>query len=96
MAFKVLYHEEALAELEALLDWSQTNHPETSEEFANGLLNHVDLLATLPYIGVAVEHHSGIRRLLHSPFYVYYFVDEVRGAIEILHFWHAARRTPEL
>jgi plasmid stabilization system protein ParE len=93
--FKILYTESALAELETVMRWSWESHPLTSERFATELLNHVDLLADLPYLGAQVKGFSGVRRLLHSPIYVYYSVDESRMLIEILHFWHAARRNPD-
>ena len=96
MALKVLYHEEALADLKAILDWSWERHPETTERFAEGLLDHVDLLATFPYLGTRVKGHRGVRRLVHSPLFIYYRVDETRQLVEVLHFWHAARRQPEL
>ena len=44
-----------------------------------------------PYVGTPIKGHPQLRRLLHSPLYVYYRLDENRGAIEILHFWHSSR-----
>jgi plasmid stabilization system protein ParE len=92
MAFKILYHEDSLADLEEIFEWSREKHPETTERFANDLFDHLELLQTLPYIGAPINGHPHLRRLLHSPLYVYYRVDKDRGAIEILHFWHSSRR----
>jgi plasmid stabilization system protein ParE len=94
VAFKLRYHEDALADLEMLFDRSRDQYPGSTELFANDLFNHLDLLSVFPYIGVVVENEPGVRCLLHSPFYVYYRVDEARGAVEILHFWHASRQRP--
>jgi plasmid stabilization system protein ParE len=66
-----------------------------NEQFANDLFDHIELLQALPYIGAPIKEHPQLRRLLHSPLYVYYRVDEKRGAIEILHFWHSSRRDPQ-
>ena len=77
------------------MSWSWEKHPETSERFATELLNHVDLLSSFPYLGVPVKTFPGVRSLLHSPIHVYYNVDENRKLIEILHFWHGARRYPK-
>jgi len=55
VALKILYHEDALADLEALLDWSRDNFPETTEKFAADLFNHLDLLAAFPYIGFSIQ-----------------------------------------
>jgi plasmid stabilization system protein ParE len=96
MAFRIRYHEDALIDLEAIFDRSREKHPETTEQFASGLFNYLDLLQASPYIGTKVRGQPEIRQLLYSPLYVYYRVDEDRRAIEILHFWHAARRPPRL
>jgi plasmid stabilization system protein ParE len=96
MAFKILYHEDALADLQEIFTWSRERRPETTEQFANSLFNRLDSLQAFPYIGAAVKGHPKLRRLLHSPLYVYYRVDADRGGIEILHVWHATRRPPTL
>jgi len=72
--------------------WSWRNHPSATERFADGLLNHVDLLKNFPYLGVPVREYPGIRRLQHSPLHVYYRVLPEARKIEILHFWHSSRR----
>jgi plasmid stabilization system protein ParE len=95
MAFKVLYHQDALADLEAIFGWSREKHPDTTEQFADDLFDHIELLRALPYVGTPVKGHPQLRRLLHSPLYVYYRLDENRGAIEILHFWHSSRKEPQ-
>ena len=94
MAFKILYHEDALADLEEIFSWSREQRPETTEQFANSLFSRLDSLQAFPYIGAAVSGHPNLRRLLHSPLYVYYRVDAARGGIEILHIWHANRNAP--
>ena len=57
MAFKILYHEDALADLEEIFDWSREKHPETTEQFANDLFDHIELLQALPYIGTPIKGH---------------------------------------
>jgi plasmid stabilization system protein ParE len=61
---------------------------------ADALFNHLDSLQAFPYLGAPIEGHPNVRRLLHSPLYVYYWVDANRGSVEILHFWHVSRRQP--
>jgi plasmid stabilization system protein ParE len=95
MAFKILYHQDALADLEEVFDWSRDKHPETTERFAIELLDRIETLQALPYIGTPVARHPGMRRLLHAPLYVYYRLDERREAIEVLHYWHRSRRDPQ-
>ena len=51
MAYKVIYTEDALADLELVLDYIRADNPAAAERFGTALLNHVDLLKNFPYIG---------------------------------------------
>jgi plasmid stabilization system protein ParE len=95
VAFQVLYTEPALADLEAVMARSWQRHPESTERFAAALLNHVDLLRELPFLGAAIHAFPGVRRLLHSPLHVYYAVHEEAQRVEVLHIWHARRQPPD-
>lgn len=96
MDFKVVYTEPALAELKTFMGWSWEKHPDASQQFADSLLTHIDLLKDFPYLGTPVRGYPGVRRLLHTPLQIYYRIREAKGVIEILHFWHSAREGPEL
>ena len=96
MDFQVLYTQPALANLEEVVLWSWKNHPGTTERFGNALLNHVDLLKDFPLLSAPVKGTSRVRKLLHSPLYFYYRVDEKRKVIDILRIWHISRKTPRL
>ena len=48
MAYKVLYSEDALADLEAILDYIRADNPKAAERFGTALLNHIDLLQEIP------------------------------------------------
>ena len=95
MAFKIIYTEKALADLEAILDYILVGNPTAASRFGNDLLNHVDLLAEFSHIGSLVKRRPGMRKILHTLVRVYYRIDEERRCIEILHFWHAARQEPD-
>ena len=51
MAYKVIYTEDALADLELVLDYIRADNPAAAQRFGTALLNHVDLLKNFPYIG---------------------------------------------
>jgi plasmid stabilization system protein ParE len=55
MAFRIRYHEDALADLETVFDWSREKHPETTEQFASGLFTYLDLLQAFPNMGTRVS-----------------------------------------
>ena len=71
MALKNIYHEDALADLKEIFDWSRKKHPETTEHFADDLFDHIELLQALPYIGAPIKRTSSPPAALHSPLYVY-------------------------
>ena len=94
MDFQIRISDPALADFEGILEYTWANFPSTAESFGNALLNHVDLLKTLPYIGNPVARRPGVRQLVHTPILIYYRVRENPDVIEILHFWHSSRRNP--
>lgn len=94
MDYKILFTESALADLDAIMTRAVVDHASTSEHFATALLNHTELLSQFPYLGVPVRDMPGSRRLLHSPFHIYYFINEPLKRIDIDHFWHFRRHPP--
>jgi plasmid stabilization system protein ParE len=94
LAFKIILTEQAVASLESLLDYIGADNPEAAGRLGNALLNHIVILASFPHLGTPVRKHTGVRSILHTPGRIYYRVDEPRRAIEVLHFWHTARRPP--
>lgn len=95
MGYKILFTEDALVDLEIILDYIRAANPEAANRFGAALLNHVELLHSFPRIGVLVPRRPGIRKLVHTPIRVYYRIREDPGLIEILHFWHVARKLPK-
>lgn len=65
-------------------------------DFCDALLDHADLLATFPHLGIVAGKSRGVRCILHTPVRIYYRVDDVRQCVEVIHFWHAARQQPKL
>ena len=96
MAYKILYTEEALVDLEILIDYIRADNPTAAERFGTALLNDVELLRDFPWLGTPVRGRATVRKILHSPVRVYYRVLHKRKLIEILHFWHASRADPDL
>jgi toxin ParE1/3/4 len=95
VAFKILFTEDSLSDLEAILDYIRADDPEAAARFGDAILNHIELLATFPHIGAPVKRRARVRKILHTPVRIYYRIDEEREVVEILHFWHAARQEPK-
>jgi plasmid stabilization system protein ParE len=96
MAYRLIYSEESLAELEAILDFIEDDNAAAVGPFASSLFDHLDLLESFPHMGSRVDKRPRVRKLLHSPIRVYYAVDDQRRLITILHFWHTSRCEPPL
>ena len=94
MGFRILFTEDSLADLEAILNYFDNS--DAAEQFGTALLNHVELLRSFPRMGEPVAKRPGVRKLLHTPIRVYDRLREGQELIEILHFWHAARTPPKI
>jgi plasmid stabilization system protein ParE len=95
VGYKILFTEDALVDLEIILDYMRADKPDAANRFGTALLNHIELLQSFPRIGVLVPRRPGVRNLLHTPIRVYYRIREDPGLIEILHLWHVARKQPK-
>ena len=51
----MLYTDEALVELETLIDYIRADSPGSAERFGTALLNHVELLREFPRLGLPVS-----------------------------------------
>jgi plasmid stabilization system protein ParE len=96
LGFKIRISEPALADFGAILEYSAANFPFSAERFCNNLLNHIEILASFPYMGTPVRSRSNVRKIFHSPYTIYYRIQESRRLIEIVHFWHGSRPKPWL
>jgi plasmid stabilization system protein ParE len=67
---------------------------DAASRFGNSLLDHVDLLARFPRMGGIIRNRPQVRKLVHSPFLIYYRLDDDKRVIEVLHFRHGARKPP--
>ena len=47
-------------------------------------------------MGVHVRDRPGIRKIFHSPYTIYYRVEDRLQLVETLHIWHGSRRKPNL
>ena len=67
---------------------------------ASGLGNHLHdaalSLGQTPHKGSSYRHIGNVRKLTVRPFKIFYRVNKARQSVEILHFWHSARREAKL
>jgi plasmid stabilization system protein ParE len=77
-----------------IFDYISHYNRDVAARFCDTLLNHVDLLGTFPHIGIVSVQRRNVRSVLHTPVRIYYRLDDSRECVEIIHFWHTARRNP--
>ncbi len=95
MGFQVVFSPQSLERLEELVRYIARDNPRAALRFAMRLVDQAELLADFPELGPSYAKRPNVRRLLCRPYFIYYRVKESAHVIEILDFWHAARRDPD-
>ena len=70
--------------------WAQ--HPETTQQFAAALYDHIAVLSRFPYIGKLTRGCRGERVLIHEPYLIYYRVRVAAETVDILRIRNGSRR----
>jgi plasmid stabilization system protein ParE len=89
---KVIVSPRAWDDFFQIFEYIAQDSPGAAARFCDGILDHIDTLATFPHLGAPAAKRPGLRSVLHTPIRIYYRVDEDRQCIEIVHFWHTSRR----
>ena len=94
MDYRLLYTQRALNDLAEIIGHIAEDDAEAASRFGGSLLDHVDLLARFPRMGSIIRKRPQVRKLVHSPFLIYYRLDDAKSLIEVLHLRHGARKPP--
>jgi toxin ParE1/3/4 len=91
---KVVYTDEALANLDEILDYIETHYPTIYPAFERRLRSVVARIGAWPESAEAVAERPGVRAvpLIRYPYKIFYQI--ANETVEILHIHHAARRAP--
>jgi toxin ParE1/3/4 len=95
MGFKVLITDNALNDLQEIVEFIAQDNPQTAARLGEKLIVRALSLATLPERHAYYDERRGIRKMPLSPYLVFYTCDKEAGIVNILHFWHGARRWPD-
>jgi plasmid stabilization system protein ParE len=93
--YRLLYTQKALNDLAGIIGHIAEDDAQAASRFGNSLVAHVELLTRFPRMGGMIRKRPLVRKLLHSPFLVYYQVREATHEIEVLHIRHGARKPPK-
>lgn len=96
MGFKIIFSPESLEHLGEIAQYIAKDNPDAALHFGMKMLDRAALLADFPELGQPYSKRPGVRRLSVRPYAIYYRVRFETRTIEVLRFWHGARREPNL
>ncbi|MBA3883703.1 MAG: type II toxin-antitoxin system RelE/ParE family toxin [Chthoniobacterales bacterium] len=95
MDFKVLVTDNAIADLKDIVEFVAQHDPTAAQRLAEKLLSRALSLAQMPERFPLHDSSRGIRKMPSSPFLIFYTANTASRDVNILHFWHGARQTPQ-
>ena len=96
MDFKVIWSDGAIADLHDICSYIARHDPQAGQRMGRGILDHVRILASFPFIGPTYPRGSrgSLREIVFRSYRIFYDVSESPRSVEILHVWHGAREEP--
>ena len=94
MDYRLFYSNKALGDLAEIIGLIAEDDARAASSFGNSLLDHVELLSRFPRMGSTIPRRAGVRKLVHSPFVIYYRIHVSKHIVEVLHVRHSARKPP--
>ena len=96
MGYKVIFAPQAIERLEEIVRYIAQDNPSLAEKFGLHLVDQTGLLAEFPELGQPYRKRANVRRLWCKPHFIYYRVQHDKQLVEIMDYWHTARREPEV
>lgn len=95
MARKVIWSDDAIANLAALVRHIAEDNPGAAERTGRGILDQTRMLEVFPFAGriVPEDGRTTVREVQYPPWRVIYELP-TDGSVVILRIWHSARGTP--
>ena len=97
MDFKVIWTDSAIADLKDICEYISRDNPAAAAKTGRGILSHVKILETFPFIGPAYPRGSGgtIREIVYGNYRIFYEVTQKTNVVHLLRVWHGARNEPK-
>lgn len=94
MGWKIIFAPQALEELEQIVRFIAQDDSQAAIRFGDYLVDRAESLANFPELGTPYRKRANVRRLLCRSYYIYCRFVRKEQLIEIMDFWHSARREP--
>jgi len=95
MAWKVLISDSALADLREIVEFIALDDPQAAERMGLRLIARAFELARMPERHPHHDVERSIRKFPVLPYLIFYHCDHETRTVNILHFWHGARKWPK-
>ena len=96
MGYKIIFAPQALERLAGIVRLIAQSNPDIALRFGMKLIDAVELLSDFPELGPPYRKRPNVRRIWSKPYFIYYRIEHNQKRIEIMDYWHSARRDPEL
>jgi plasmid stabilization system protein ParE len=96
MGWKIIFAPQALADLPVLVRYIAKDNPEAALRVGNELIDRVAVLENVPFLGAPYPKSTGVRRLVSSPYIIFYRPKADQQCIEILRYWDGRQKEPGL
>jgi plasmid stabilization system protein ParE len=98
MARKVIWSDEAIADLAAAVRYIAADRPTVAEKFGVAIFEQTRKLADFPLIGriLPEKNDAAVREIIFDPYRIIYEVNPDGQTVDILRVWHGARGRPEV
>ena len=94
MDYEVVLTEPARDDLRDTVDFIAQDNPQAAVNFRDRLIAEAETLIRFPYRGRLMRRRENVRKLVYRSYLIVYRITESRRTVEILRFWHGARRKP--
>jgi plasmid stabilization system protein ParE len=96
MGWKVIFAPRAHARLSEIVRFIARDDPQAAIRFGDYLVDRAESLVNSPELGTPYRKRPNVRRLLGKSYLVYYRLHPKEQVIEIMDYWHTARREPQI
>jgi toxin ParE1/3/4 len=93
--YEVILTEPARDDLREVVAFIAQDNLQAAVTFRD-LIAETETLVHFPHRGRLMRRRGNVRKLVCRPYLILYRVAESRRTVEILRFWHGARRMPRL
>jgi plasmid stabilization system protein ParE len=96
MGCEIIFSPQAIGDLEAAVRFIARENPEAAIRVGNKLIDKIAILENFPLIGLQYPKRPEVRFLVSRPYVIYYRHSAKENRVDILRYWHGARKEPEL